>query len=153
MKAYFLGNSILSDKQHGIQATHAMAGMFMKYPWEVDGSDELFEWAADHKTIIMLNGGTSERLHNLRDFLNEENNPYPHSEFYESDGFADGLITSVCIILPEKIYEGARKMRETSSSYLAQNRLVLTLDGKKQEVLYTSWEVKLMERFNSFRLL
>ena len=66
MRAYFFTNRYLSSIQHGIQTAHCVAELFVKYNHEVfsntvqDG--QLYSWAENDKTIIVLNGGSNEDL-------------------------------------------------------------------------------------------
>lgn len=54
-RMYFLTMYNLSDIQKGIQPAHAVVEYHLKYP----KSSEYFDWARNYKTIIILNGGTS----------------------------------------------------------------------------------------------
>lgn len=161
MRAYFFGNMYLSQIQQGIQAAHVTAEFFMKYPedHECNKIDLLDDWARNHKTMILLNGGYGENLHDLLEFFVDGN--YPFAYFCESKEALDGAITSVGIVLPPKIYVGAREasrvMRlrtEIPSRMLFEQERILNieLDGEQREVEYTEWEVELMQRLNTFRL-
>lgn len=130
MRAYFFGNFYLSSIQQGIQAMHCISEMFIKYapgdfsldPIEegvddfCDRYDMLHEWARDHKTSILLNGGDNNDLHDLAIFLDNEDNWYPYAMFWESDRALKQAITCVGIILPEKIYDVADELRKTPFS-------------------------------------
>lgn len=58
LRLYSFTNYYLSDLQKGLQTAHLVSEMFTKY---VTGKHKkmLFEWATNHKTIIILNGGNS----------------------------------------------------------------------------------------------
>jgi len=121
LRAYYFGNMYLSSIQQGIQAAHATADMFVKYqPFYTDEEcDEsssayrmLTEWASNHKTMILLNAGFGSEIHDLVKFFNDDENPYPFAPFSEEEASLDGAITTVSIILPEYIYEGAKQIRE-----------------------------------------
>jgi len=108
MRAYFFGNMYLSPIQQGIQAAHVTHELFLKY-----GIDsQLFDWAHDHKTMILLNGGYSVNLRDLMTLFDTHKNPYPWAHFNEGDDSLDGALTSVGIILPERIYVTAAAMRD-----------------------------------------
>ena len=120
MRAYFLGNFYLSSIQQGIQAAHCMVELFTKYPapnddFESEESKEictvLWDWAQDHKTMILLNGGNSTELYGIRYHFEQEENPYPFAMFEESVDALSGAVTCVGIILPEKIYTAAEEIR------------------------------------------
>ena len=54
-KLYFLTMYNISDKQKGIQSIHANTEYHLKYP----KCPEYHDWAKNYKTVIVLNGGTS----------------------------------------------------------------------------------------------
>lgn len=122
MRAYFFGNMYLSSIQQGIQSAHCLAEMFVKYPYNgsrnADGaafeaSYFLSDWATDHKTMILLNGGYSENLRAIIELFNASENPYPWSQFHEGQDALDGALTCVGIILPEKIYDNSEFIMST----------------------------------------
>lgn len=116
MRAYFFGNMYLSSIQQGIQAAHCLGEMFVKYPdledsnWAKDHTEDqekyemLIDWAKNHKTMILLNGGYSENLRVLAQSFDQPYNLYPFATFSESKEALDGALTCVGIILPERIY-------------------------------------------------
>lgn len=166
----------LSSIQQGIQAGHVIAEMFVKYHPECDEnseSDTLAEWACEHKTMILLNAGYGENLHDLNAFfegtldmpgvtrLSEEYDsysPYPFSYFEESAEALDGAITCFGVILTNKIYDGMKAMRKakrdkrSDAFLLFKNERILELDDSPEGIQYTKWEVELMERIGKFRL-
>lgn len=116
----------LSSLQCGLQSAHVVAEMFIKYPYVGSKHAEglafespyfLHEWATDHKTMILLNGGYSESLHTLVEFFNTKDNPYPWAKFHEGQDALDGALTCVGIILPEKIYSNVEIVAEASTAY------------------------------------
>jgi hypothetical protein len=65
----------------------------------------LHEWARDHKTIILMEGGDCEQLKWLALILKREpGSPYPWALFHETEVALNRAITCVGIILPEKMY-------------------------------------------------
>ncbi len=66
LRMYFLVMYNLSPIQQGIQALHAIVEYFLKH-WK---DKEFWRWALRYKTVIVLNGGTSNKGH--------------HSEYGES---------------------------------------------------------------------
>lgn len=123
MRAYFFGNMYLSSIQNGIQPQHCTSELFVKY--REDGIDPafdyLYEWAENHKTTIVLNGGYSASLRELIERFDSRENPYPWTYFTEdedaigplrptADG-SGGALTAVCIVLPEKIYALSASLR------------------------------------------
>ena len=120
MRAYFFGNMYLSSIQQGIQAAHVTHELFTKYTtvsedYELNSDPAriiLFNWARHHKTMILLNAGYGENIHNLVQMFSDETNPYPWTQFHEEQASLDGAITSIGIVLPEKIYQMAAAIRQ-----------------------------------------
>ena len=110
MRAYYFGNMYLSSIQQGIQAAHATHELFNKYGAS-EKAETLFNWSQNHKTMILLNGGYSENLRALIALFDTQENPYPWAHFNEGEDSLDGALTSVGIVLPEKIYVTAAAMR------------------------------------------
>ena len=119
MRVYYFGNMYLSSIQQGIQAAHVTHELFLSYPpcdpnhhdLQSD-SDILYDWAKNHKTMILLNGGYSEALRELITFFSSPQNPYPWTFFNEGEDALDGALTCVGIVLPERIYETAAALRD-----------------------------------------
>jgi hypothetical protein len=106
----------LSSIQQGIQAQHATTELFLKYEQDVVGYHDarrevLYDWAENHKTSILLNGGYSSALRELITFLDSRQNPYPWASFNEGEDALDGALTCVAIVLPEKVYALASELR------------------------------------------
>jgi len=170
MRAYFFGNMYLSSIQQGIQAAHAVHDMFIRYPvrQEIDGADYLWDWAEDHKTMILLNGGYAATIQELVDFLNSPHNPYPWADFHEEEASLNGALTTVGVVLPEKIYAVAaaiRSERFTSREDVRTIRDSIWEDGslvvgpentigietdEQITIEYTKWEAQLIDRLNGF---
>lgn len=113
MRYYGFGNMYLSSLQQGVQNAHTIVEMFNEYTEEHYPVEFEFltEWALEHKTMILLNGGYSETLRDLWRFLSSDENPYPFSKFHEGQDALDGALTCVGIILPQKIYDVAALIR------------------------------------------
>lgn len=116
MRAYFIGNMYLSSIQQGIQAAHVVADMATHYLYrEADSveSSVFREWATEHKTMILLNGGYQSDLIELYDFIRKaENNPFPFEMFREERDALNGAMTSVGIVLTEPVYTAIAEVRE-----------------------------------------
>jgi hypothetical protein len=118
MRLYSLTNYYLSATQHGIQTAHLVselsrldrAGALGK--GKRSASAVFREWADNHKTIIVLNGGNSARLryfHNalISSTLDQKTriaDHYPVVHFTEDADSLDGAWTAVGVILPESVY-------------------------------------------------
>ena len=117
MRAYFFGNFYLSSIQQGIQAQHCTAEMFGKYCYptdEVEKMQMLYGWQKGHKTTILLNGGDCYGLSEIFNVLDSDENPYPWAYFRESQEALGSALTCVGVILPERVYETAKEIQETS---------------------------------------
>ena len=168
MRAYYFVNGLyMSQIQLGIQSLHCTTEMFVKYPnveWTASGSpnQHLYDWAHNHKTVIILNAGYTETIRDLLKFFHTGTHTYPFAEFRESKEALDGALTSVGIVLPEKIYAGAAAMRKVKRARrddparmdFEYNRVLLIEleDGTRKDEAYTEFEVELMERLGTFRL-
>lgn len=123
MRFYSCGNMYLSSIQQGIQAFHCLGEMIIKYPSvpcdltvNAVARETLYDWIQNHKTLICLNGGNNASLNELYALLTQEDNPgYPVAKFHEDAISLGGMLTSVGIVLPEKIY--AAEERVVASDY------------------------------------
>lgn len=116
LRAYFFQNMYLQGIHAGIQSQHTTSEMFVKYKelseycdcWHDcschDLAYTLHEWAKDHKTTIVLNGGMQGDLEEVIRVFDNKVNPHPWAFFKESEYALGGALTNVGIILPEKIY-------------------------------------------------
>ncbi len=179
MRAYFFGNMYLRSIQQGIQAAHATADMFVKYAYDSsDKSLSLHDWAANHKTMILLDGGYLETIQELIEFFEDRRNPYPYTSFNEGQDALGGIVTTVGIILPEKIYVTAKIARTRSMAFKTKYPEWYTITpmeriketgellvpgeftlagrcgGNVAPVLwnYSLWEFELINRLNEFSL-
>lgn len=161
MRLYTFTNMYLSSLQVGLQSAHVLGEMHFQYEhWAGSIFDE---WAYQHKTIIILNGGYSSALRELVTFFNHSENPYPWAEFCESDDALDGALTATGIILPEKIYDCAAWLRtvrsdsmdtvRTNTKWNGEMRIPSPLgNGTTVTHEITKWEFQLIEKLNTFNL-
>jgi len=166
MRAYFFGNFYLSSIQQGIQAGHCIAELFTKYQNVTQQNKMLFDWAEEHKTMILLNAGHGDALFDISDFLNHIDNPFPHARFNESESALGGVQTVAGIILPDKIYDTAATYRRSRHGWdgITQTRFDhggITVrrpqHEQKEGAAYTfwelsPWEMELIERLTKFGL-
>ena len=164
MRAYFVGNMYLSSIAQGIQAAHVLGEMFDKYQHSANQFQDdtiqtqyLYEWVDLHKTMILLNGGYSENLHKLYEFFSSEENPYPFAKFHEGQDALDGALTSVGIILPDKIYGVDPASVPDALIFLATYGFYSTTvtdskTGYINSYEYTKWELELIQRISQFGL-
>jgi hypothetical protein len=113
MRFYAFCNYYLSSLQQGLQAAHVLTEMSMKARLKGGQYWQQYDnWASDHKTIILLNGGNDKDLRELLTFFNTPN-PYLYASFCEDQQSLNGAMTCVGIILPENIYESSAALRRS----------------------------------------
>lgn len=98
MRLYCFTNGWLSSLQNGIQSLHSLAELMIKYPKSKDVKD----WAKYHKTVIILNGGDSDKMYNILEMMKRNDNPFPWASFNEPS--IENALTSIAILLPENLY-------------------------------------------------
>jgi hypothetical protein len=132
----------LSPIQQGIQAGHAAIELGMKaYKKQMtmrQGAEftTYHRWATEWKTLVLLNGGDYTELRELADFLSSYDNPYPWKSFEESEASFHGLLTSVAIILPSRIFGTAECLRKN------------TFMTKDYPDAFSDWELELIDRLS-----
>lgn len=105
MRLYTFINYYLSSIQQGIQSAHIVSELMHK-SWEPDLAYMIKDWAQNHKTIIVCNGGNNESIENLARFFQiVADEKYPYTTFCEDQNSLCGALTGVGIILPEEIYD------------------------------------------------
>jgi len=149
MRYYGFGNYYLSSLQQGLQAHHVCVEMFNTYgrfrdlhaKGQIQEDNALYQawvslddWAQNHKTIVLLNGGNSQDLRILREFFFKGEQHYPHAYFQEDEQSLDGATTSVGIVLPARIYDNAA-LRRRGIEIIEQD--------------FSAWELELMDRLNA----
>lgn len=119
MRAYFFVNSALSGIQKGLQMGHCAVEMGLKAVAGSRGSDHerqaydtWLDWATNHKTVILLEGGFHQDLLEISDLFDDIIHDYPWAEFREDEETLALSYTAVGIILPERIYKAAEEVRK-----------------------------------------
>lgn len=154
MRLYSFVNSYLSPLQQGLQTAH-LVGEF-SHKISTDQALTYVTWAEDYKTIIILNGGNCASLNELITQFQTPENQYPWGYFFEDRESLNGALTCVGIILPERIYEGARIYRENRMSKITEDG-VWGISYDLQEVClytaeYSEFDLELIKIINSCRL-
>ncbi len=170
MRCYHLSNMYLSSIQQGIQSAHAQMELFVKYDADIVPGymsvqkTNLFTWAKEHKTMIVLNGGYVSHMQEALEFLSKESHPYPFAPFYESDDALGGILTNIAIVLPEKIYVAAELIRngkvlpEYNRDHILSINTTNAVEFSEIDTLlktfgvFTSFELELCMFLNKFRL-
>ena len=174
MKLYTFTHTMLSTKQQGIQSQHATTELFNKFK-EIDlmeyslgtGTvpprhvvDEanrariLFDWSNNHKTHIALDGGTSVGLNDILEVFKLHNEldglEYPWATFYEDESLG-GLLTSISIVLPEKIYWIINQLKVDKETLDSDERMKLAVIMTSFGEL-SKFDVWLIENLPKYRL-
>lgn len=168
LRLYSFTNFYLSSIQQGIQTGHAAVDLFVKYNPKstftieaVQATEMLYDWAENWKTFICLNGGDSAGVQEMFEFLNDPQNPFPWAPFHESPTALDGVMTTVAVVLPARIFDTAALMRRrelppgVSYSWdrlLDEHRYAFNDDDGTRVETYTPWEHELMVRLNNYGL-
>lgn len=134
----------LSPIQQGIQAGHAAVevGMWahrrLVHYLQGDEWAIYHRWATEWKTMVLLNGGDLFELDEFANFLAACDNPnkYPFASFRESEASLGGIMTSVAIILPSRIFATAECLRKN---------VFMTKDYPDA---FTDWELELIDRLS-----
>ncbi len=161
MRFYGFGNYYLSSLQQGLQAGHAAVDLHVKYNmlqahYDSDAQKNIFnDWAMNHKTMVLLNGGNSADLQDLFEFLSNDHNPYPFVKFHEDEVSLNGALTYVGMILPPRIYDTAAAIRNRVEHYFDPIRRMLTVKSLEKDLVilnFTQYEYALCERLNMYGL-
>ena len=100
MRMYFFVMYNLSGIQKGIQAGHA-AVEYSRYAMDrVGGYEQYAEFADNHKTFILLDGGSSNDMQYR--LLELDDLEIPNAVFHEPD--LNNSLSAIAFILPEDVY-------------------------------------------------
>ena len=167
MRNYTFSHRMLSPIQQIIQAQHATVEMFNIYVWdesydtrtpptkdEYDCGWSLYNWSRKHKTHIACTAGGSKEIKELWEVILSDDNNYPFANFYEDEDSLESLMTSIAIVLPEKIYEMAslfkqrRIIKNTGGTYSTFN--THSFIWSKEEINEYSELMSQYGKFNDF---
>lgn len=108
LRLYSFVNFYLSDIQKGIQTGHMAVDLVREYvPDEPETVSQnhlnmVADWADNHKTFIVLNGGNNLMLDNTASICARSGLPW--TTFYEDEESLGGLRTCVGVVVPEKYF-------------------------------------------------
>lgn len=106
LRLYTFVNFYLSQIQQGIQSAHIVSELMSFQGWPTPNQvDMVKDWAKDHKTIIVCNGGNNEGLGELMSLFRDHRNKFPWTVFHEDEQSLCGALTAVGIVLPEQIFD------------------------------------------------
>src|ERR1051326_3748685 len=89
LRLYCFNQFYLSGIKNGIQAMHSSNVLLRKYAKEqhlqpLDKKLMAIDWADNHITVVVLNGGDCQNMSKLRGLLESPKNPYPFAAFKET---------------------------------------------------------------------
>ena len=151
MRFYGFGNYYLSSLQQGLQSAHVVADLAVASitGGKVNTKGKIFfDWAENHKTMVLLNGGNSAMLEALFQKFSvfEKNGMHlPFAKFHEDEQSLGGALTYVGIVVEEKYYVAAAELRSTSDQLEYVNNKIDN-EGWKQ------WEIELINELNKGKL-
>lgn len=146
MRFYGFGNYYLSSLQQGLQSAHTVAELFIKYDQHSEQTNMVFDWAKDHKTMVLLNGGNSANLaelHSSFEVLEAQGMNLPFAKFHEDEISLNNALTYVGIVVPEKYYTIASEIRQMRNVEVMEFFAFNSLED---------WEKELIFILNSYRL-
>ena len=107
LRLYSFVNYYLSPIQAGIQTGHAAVQLVRHYAGLTHRDhDMVMDWADDHKTFIVLNGGNNAQLISAHEAV--MNSGYPYSAFFEDEASLGGIMTCVAVVVPESVFNAKR---------------------------------------------
>lgn len=149
MRFYGFGNYYLSSLQQGLQSAHVVgdlaAASISKKKGKVTKKGKIyFDWADNHKTMVLLNGGNCASLKVLyKKFkqLAKDGMHLPFAKFHEDEQSLNGALTYVGIVVEEKYYNAAAELRRSgnSSDFFTQEE-------------WKDWEIELILELNKYSL-
>lgn len=186
MRCYHINNFYMSGIHAGIQSAHAQHELMLKYmipqgellSVPQQARDSYVEWARDHKTIIVLNGGMQGDLQQWQEFLSlSGGHKYAWASFNEDQYALNGALTNIALVLPETIYKYARDITraleqgsELDTGLFVGNGLMLIrdditngwcattsnpdgVDPEPSSWRYTEFDIHLMARLSRLNLM
>lgn len=151
-RLYAFQNFYLASIHAGIQTAHSIAELSIKTK-NTDHENQYMDWALNHKTIIILNGGMQCDLYNTLAILEPIKDIIPFACFHEELDALNGALTNVCCILPERYYECAKQVRQLSKDVgvdvFPNSDLFYDATGWK----YTMEELAFINHLNTHRLM
>lgn len=107
MRLYSFVNYYLSPLQHGLQTAHCVSELSVRY--NANSRERLVyrDWAVNHKTIIICNGGNTAMLEDLHLRLVDHAHEFelPLTKFYEDEQSLNNALTSVALVVPPELYD------------------------------------------------
>lgn len=149
LRAYFFVNQYISGIHAGIQSLHALSEVHNKYYGTATQEEAMLrDWEANHKTVIVLEGGYQSRLEELLVQFSEIQHNYPFASFREEKDALNCAMTAVCIILPEQVFAAKQEYVSVSEENPIPQYLAYTFEDEQVE----DSDRELIEILRQFRL-
>ena len=95
-KMYSIVLRQLNGINNGVQTTHGVC----EYVWKHIGEPDLNKWISEDKTLVILNGGSTKDMDEIKSILVENNITF---ETFEEEDLG-GLTTSICLLADERVW-------------------------------------------------
>lgn len=181
-RCYHINNFYLGGIHAGIQSAHAQHELAMKYLspdaaapktlFNAPAAAAYVEWATNHKTIIVLNGGMQSDLRSWVGLLSTTTHPHAWAEFEEAEEALNGALTNIALVLPEYVYAYASEVTKALNAPMGVKHVLHRLeDGADcvvqkldngnvvlkcsdgDELLLSAVDVDIMEKLSKCRLM
>ena len=152
MRFYGFCNYYLSGLQQALQSAHVISDLAVKYPATSKENQTYREWAKNHKTIILLNGGNSADLEYINEQLTnfrKRGMPLPFTKFHEDEQSLNQALTAVGVVVPEKYYSVSPVYRalKNSGKQIDEIQKILSIDFS-----FKKWETEFVTLIGSYNL-
>lgn len=151
MRFYGFGNYYLSSLQQGLQSAHVvgdLAAASVENGKVTEKGKIFFEWAGNHKTMVLLNGGNAaslEAIFQKFSFFEKNGMHLPFAKFHEDEQSLGGALTYVGVVVQEKYYNAAAELRRCADPLDFVNQKIDN-EGWQQ------WEVEFINELNRYSL-
>lgn len=151
LRLYAFNHYKLCGIHAGIQTQHSTQELNNDYPTCIEGGDnDFYNWAVNWKTTIILNGGNSQNLRNIKTFLESSIHEFYWSFFHESQEDMEGILTNVCIIVPEKIFGLSKRIGDLNK---LQSNSDVYYDPDQVYRGMSEFEIDLATKMNTSQLM
>lgn len=152
LRLYTFVNFYLSSIQQGIQSAHVAVELFNEHKGKRGQATALLkDWAENHKTMIVLNGGmacdVSDGFEGMTSF---DVSRYPFAAFYEEPGaihHSRKAITAWGIVLPPEVYDAKPVEIFPSRTGFSTSSVQELEQQSDQKVIPMMWERGSVEHY------
>lgn len=141
-RMYFLVPYNISGRQSGIQSLHGVVEYHLMYGEDVDYLD----WAQNWKTVMLLNGGTSNNA-GSHHYMNPANNPDNEPFYGTMELHAEAL--EVAGVKYATFLEPDLNNMLSNIVFLCDERVFKTRKKKPDDVIYPHFEDWVLEKYSN----